>query len=400
MDTKVKTMIHKESLLYRILNHELSGGIFLILCTIFSLAITNSPVGEGYLKIWDTPMFGKDLAHWVNDGLMAIFFLYVGLELKQEIYYGELRNIKTAALPIFAAMGGMLIPAGFYIMLNFGNAETMGGAGIPMATDIAFALAVITLVGKNVPFALRLFLTALAVIDDLGAIIVIAIFYTSQLHLEYLAVALLILAGLFIMNTRGVKSLLPYVIGGIAAWYCMLNSGIHATIAGVLLAFTIPSNRIKSESLSYMIEVVLAKPVAFIILPLFALASTAVTVDASSTGALAQNYGLGILLGLVVGKPIGITLFSFIACKLKVCALPSSINWKMVFGAGMLGGIGFTMSIFITMLAFDGFDDIINNAKFSILVSSMVAAVAGFIYLKIVCHKPLEASDNAEEANA
>lgn len=399
MDTKVKTMIHKESLLYRVLNHELSGGIFLILCTIFSLAITNSPVGEGYLKIWDTPMFGENLAHWVNDGLMAIFFLYVGLELKQEIYYGELRNIKTAALPIFAAMGGMLIPAGFYIMLNFGNAETMGGAGIPMATDIAFALAVITLVGKNVPFALRLFLTALAVIDDLGAIIVIAIFYTHDLSLAYMAVALLILAGLFIMNTRGVKSLLPYIIGGIAAWYCMLNSGIHATIAGVLLAFTIPSNRIKSESLSYMIEVVLAKPVAFIILPLFALASTAVTVDASSTGALAENYGLGILLGLVVGKPIGITLFSFIACKLKVCSLPSSINWKMVFGAGMLGGIGFTMSIFITMLAFNDVEHI-NNAKFSILVSSMVAAVAGFIYLKIVCHKPLEASESAEEANA
>src|SRR5699024_8420105 len=189
------------------------------------------------------------------------------------------------------------------------------------------------------------------------------------------------------------------IIGGIAAWYCMLNSGIHATIAGVLLAFTIPSNRIKSESLSYMIEVVLAKPVAFIILPLFALASTAVTVDASSTGALAENYGLGILLGLVVGKPIGITLFSFIACKLKVCSLPSSINWKMVFGAGMLGGIGFTMSIFITMLAFNDVEHI-NNAKFSILMSSMVAAVAGFIYLKIVCHKPLKASDNAEEANA
>lgn len=367
------------------MDHELSGGILLILCTVISLTLANT-IGQKYLNIWELPLFGENLAHWINDGLMAIFFLYVGLELKREIYYGELQNVRAATLPIFAAIGGMAVPAFIYFVINVGHNDTIHGIGIPMATDIAFALAVITLVGKNVPFTLKLFLTALAIIDDLGAIIVIAVFYTSDLSLTYMAAAFALLALLFVLNKSGVKSLVVYLIGGLITWFFMLNSGIHATVAGVLLAFTIPTHKEDDRSLSHWLEEKLANPVTFIILPLFALANTAIMVSPQSFSAIGHTYGLGIFLGLVVGKPIGVTLFSLLACKMKLCTLPNGVNWRMVFGAGALAGIGFTMSIFITLLAFDPIEhaDYINNAKFIILLSSTAAAIIGFTYLKLV----------------
>ncbi len=386
--------MEQKNIIERFIEHELSGGILLILCTVISLGLANS-VGQKYLNIWELPMFGENLAHWINDGLMAIFFLYVGLELKREIYYGELQDVRAAALPIFAAIGGMAVPAFFYFLVNAGNEDTIHGIGIPMATDIAFALAVITLVGKQVPFTLKLFLTALAIIDDLGAIIVIAVFYTSDLSLTYMIGAFIVLGLLFALNRAGVKNLAVYLIGGVITWFLMLNSGIHATVAGVLLAFTIPTHKEDDKSLSHWLEETLANPVTFIILPLFALANTAIMVSPQSFSAIGHTYGLGIFLGLVVGKPIGVTLFSLLACKMKLCTLPKGVNWRMVFGAGALAGIGFTMSIFITLLAFDPVQhaDYINNAKFIILLSSTAAAVIGFTYLKIVTKKSVEIAE-------
>lgn len=394
------------SIYQKILNNESSGGVLLILCTIFSLTITNTMGGESswYFKLWELPLFGKNVAHWINDGLMTLFFLHVGLELKQDIYYGELHHPKTASLPIAAAIGGMVVPAFIYLLLNFNHPDTIHGIGIPVATDIAFAVAVLTLIGKSVPISLRLFLLALAIIDDLGAIVIIALFYPTGdgLSFGYLFGSLGVLALLLFINLKlKVRSFIPYIIGGIIAWYFMLNSGVHATISGVILAFTFPSSRYLPHSPSFYATEVLDKPVAFIVLPLFALASTAIVVDATSVSALTESYGLGVALGLVVGKPIGITLASYLVCKMGLGVLPKSINWKMVFGAGMLGGIGFTMSIFITLLAFD--DALhINNAKFSIIVSSTIAAILGFIYLKIVIasHRPQEEIEETTEANA
>lgn len=349
-------------------------------CTVVSMILANSGLRDSYLGFWHTDIAGNGLSHWVNDGLMAIFFLLIGLELEREIYKGELSNIKNALLPISGAVGGMLFPAAIFLLFNWGT-DTQSGAGIPMATDIAFALGILSLLGNKVPTSLKVFLTALAVIDDLGAIIVIAIFYTKSIAWIYLAISLGIWVLLLILNRLKVHHLLPYLIGGVGMWYCMLHSGVHATVTGVLLAFAIPFGNGDEKSPSYILQHWLHKPVAFIILPLFALANTAVMISPGWQRTLTEPLGIGILTGLIIGKPIGIIIISFIAVKSGICNLPPDIDWKQVLGAGLLAGIGFTMSIFITLLAFEN-ETVINDAKFLILIASLISGVLGFIWLQ------------------
>ena len=360
---------------------EKSGGLVLIACTIISLVVANSTFGTDYHHFWQTQFQGHSIEHWVNDGLMAIFFLLIGLELEREIYIGELSKLKDALLPIFGAIGGMFVPAGLFLLFNYGTA-TQSGAGIPMATDIAFALGILSLLGNRVPTSLKVFLTALAVIDDLGAIIIIAIFYTTTLLWTNLFIALGIFALLLVFNRLKIRNLIPYLIGGVAMWYFMLHSGVHATITGVLLAFAIPFGNGDEKSTSYILQHFLHKPVAFIILPIFALANTAIVFSGDIAQTLTENNSLGIALGLIVGKPLGIFLLTFLAVSLGLCKLPTDLNWKSIFGVGLLAGIGFTMSIFISLLAFDN-DTVINNSKLVILMSSFIAGTIGYFFLKI-----------------
>lgn len=369
---------------------EKSGGLVLIVCTIVSILLANSSwIGEQYRGIWEFGVGSHSVAEWINDGLMALFFLLVGLELIQEIYEGELSNIKRAMLPISGALGGMLVPAGIYMFLNHGT-PTLSGFGIPMATDIAFALGILSLLGNRVPTSLKVFLTALAVIDDLGAIIVIAIFYTSSLSWLSLLVALGIFALLLLVNKKfHVYNMIPYIVGGIFMWYFMLNSGVHATIAGVLLAITIPFKKREKKCMSNRWQHFLHYPIAFGVLPLFALANTAMIIEGNWDQSIGEPFAQGILLGLIVGKPIGITLFSFIFVKTGICALPRGINWKGLLGAGMLGGIGFTMSIFITLLAFDDIH-YINESKLMILLASLASGIIGYTWLNFVMKKERE----------
>lgn len=362
-----------------------AAGIILICCTILSLLLANSGFADSYQNIWSFDVAGHSFAHWINDGLMAIFFLLIGLELKREIFDGELSSVKKAILPIFAALGGMLVPAGIYALINQGT-DTISGFGISMATDIAFAVGVLSMLGNRVPFALKVFLTALAVIDDLGAIVVIALFYPNPevpLDLTQLGLALGVFVFLLILNKLKIKLLFIYILGGIALWWFMLNSGIHATIAGVLLAFTIPYDKIPTQSLSAKLEHVLHVPVSFIILPLFALANTAITISTDGFDHFSMPLAMGIFFGLVVGKPVGILLATFIAVKSGLSELPTAVNFKRVFGVGILAGIGFTMSIFISMLAFRD-PQYINEAKLMILIASTVAAILGFVTLKLL----------------
>lgn len=366
---------------------EKSGGLTLIVCTLISILLANSTIGEGYRGFWETPAGSHTIADWINDGLMAIFFLLVGLELIQEIYEGELSNVKRAMLPISGALGGMLIPAGIYMYLNFGT-ETHAGFGIPMATDIAFALGILSLLGNRVPTSLKVFLTALAVIDDLGAIIVIAIFYTTSLSWISLGIALGMFVLLLVLNKKfHVTNMIPYIIGGIIMWYFMLHSGVHATIAGVLLAITIPFKKADPKCLSNKMQHALHYPVAFFILPLFALANTAMLIEGNWDQSIGEPFALGILLGLIIGKPIGITLFSFLSVKTGLCALPRGVKWKGIIGAGMLGGIGFTMSIFITLLAFKGNMHYINESKLMILLASLTSGIIGYTWLNFILKK-------------
>ncbi len=366
-------------------NSEKAGGVVLIICTVISLLLANSAFGEAYNHFWHLNIAGNSLAHWINDGLMTIFFLLIGLELEREIYKGELSNIKDAMLPVAGALGGMLVPAAFYLFFNYGT-PTQSGAGIPMATDIAFALGILSLLGNKVPASLKIFLTALAVIDDLGAILIIAVFYSAGLSWGYLLAALGIWGLLFILNRMKVHSLIPYFIGGVAMWYCMLHSGVHATITGVLLAFVIPFGDGGEKTVSYKLQHFLHKPVAFIILPVFAMANTAIVISSDWQQIFDHHYSAGIAAGLIAGKPLGILLVSFIAVKIGLCKLPGDLNWKAIVGVGFLGGIGFTMSIFITLLAFDN-EAVINNAKLIILISSLIAGLIGFVFLKMVLKK-------------
>ena len=376
---------------------EKSSGILLIICTAISLLITNSLLGANYLSLWQSYAGPLSIEHWINDGLMAIFFLFIGLELERELYIGELSDFKNALLPIVAAFGGLATPALIHFIFNYGT-PTQAGIGIPMATDIAFALGALALLGSRVPASLKVFLTALAVMDDLGAIIVIAIFYTAKLSLAYLLGALLVFGGLVALNRFRVMKLAPYLLGGALMWFLMLKSGVHATIAGVLLAFAIPftGKEEDEESPSHKLEHLLHKPVAFVILPIFALANTGIIIGADWFQSLFSSNSLGVISGLTLGKPIGITLLSFIAVSVGICRLPLDLNWRHIFGAGLLGGIGFTMSIFITNLAFVGEANVINASKMAILLASLAAGIMGFLWLKLLGQP--EASDDDMDA--
>ncbi len=364
------------------------GGVILILCVIISLIIANSGAGESFQNLLDTQLgFSNSSLNleypvilWINDALMAVFFLLVGLEIKREIVEGELSSPRKAAMPLFAALGGMLIPAGLYTIFNAGS-PTASGWGIPMATDIAFALGVISLLGKGVPPSLKIFLAALAIADDLGAILVIAVFYTNELHWSQLAYSAGILALLIIMNKSGVKRLVFYIIPGLFLWYFVHHSGIHATIAGVLLALTIPTNKTADESPLEKLEHIIARPVNFLIMPVFALANTNIRFENAMLDGLTSPLGLGIIGGLMIGKPLGVALFSWISVKLGMASLPSGAGWKHIVGLGMLAGIGFTMSIFIALLSFT--DPLFQTeAKFAVLTASVCSGILGFLYLK------------------
>jgi len=367
---------------------ERSGGYVLIACTLVSLLIANSAWGPSYINFFHSyanlSFAGLELnytiEHWVNDGMMTIFFLLVGLEIERELYIGELSSLKNALLPIIAAAGGMLFPALIHYIFNAGT-PTQPGFGIPMATDIAFALGILSLAGKAVPVSLKIFLTALAIIDDLGAISVIAVFYTEGFSLVYFGSALLTYLILFIAGKRGIYSLPFYLLGGLIMWYCMLKSGVHATIAGVLLAFAIPFHKDNEKSPSYKLQHFLHYLVAFIILPIFAFTNTAISIPKDLARNLMMNNSMGIFFGLLIGKLVGIFGLSYLAVKTKMASLSSELTWGHIFGVSILGGIGFTMSIFITNLAFTD-SEIIVASKVSILLASFVAAILGLVALK------------------
>lgn len=364
-----------------------SSGNLLIICVILSLLIANSSLGSNFQELLDFRLGSYSISLWINDGLMTIFFLLVGLEIKREILEGELSSFKNATLPIFAALGGMLVPAAIFYFFNQGS-KYENGWGIPMATDIAFSLAIISMLGKRVPVSIKIFLTALAIVDDLGAIIVIAIFYTEKIETTYLLLSSLVLLILIILNFFKVKRHIFYLIPGVFLWYFMHHSGIHATIAGVLLAFTIPTNESDTEiSPLEKLEEKLHTPVNYFIMPLFALANTNIKFHNGMVDGLFTNFGYGIILGLALGKVIGINLFSFIAIKLKLSDLPNNSKWSQMLGAGLLAGIGFTMSIFIALLSYKGELEIQEEAKFAILVASAISGFMGYFLLKAISDK-------------
>ncbi|MEN5085502.1 Na+/H+ antiporter NhaA [Sphingobacterium faecium] len=371
------------------------GGILLFICVIVSLIVANTPLATSFSNLLNTTIgFETENIHlnysillWINDGLMAIFFLLVGLEIKRELVEGELSSPKKALLPILAAVGGAILPALIYLFINKGL-PTEHGWGIPMATDIAFALAVITLLGNRVPASLKIFLAALAIVDDLLAILVIALFYSGDLHYNYLFIALGIFAFLLGLNYFGVKKIWAYLIPGVFIWYFIHHSGIHATIAGVLVALTLPTNATDDESPLEKLEHILTSPVNFIIIPLFAIANTNITIHSEMVGGLTTALGIGIIGGLLVGKSIGILGISFIATKLKLCTLPEGANWKHIFGVGLLGGIGFTMSIFVSILAFTD-PMLIEEAKFAVLIGSLLSGAIGYLFLASIGNKKM-----------
>ncbi len=410
-----------------------SGGILLILATAVALIWANSPWGEGYAALWHTKLtvgigdfsISKDLTHWINDGLMAVFFLVVGLEIKREVLVGELSSARNAALPVAAAVGGVVVPATIYLTINAGT-EGSAGWGIPMATDIAFALGILALLGERAPVALKVFLTALAIVDDIVAVLVIAFFYTSEISWGALGVGAAFLAALVVANLIGVGRTLVYAVLGIGLWLCFLLSGVHATIAGVLLALTVPaisfinpgafldrgryildrferagekgenvlSNEERQAALHALnhaayelepplheLEHTLHPWVVFAIMPIFALANAGVPLGGGIADALTSPVALGILAGLVVGKQLGITLFAWLAVRSGISELPGGINWRHVYGVGWLAGIGFTMSLFITDLAFSE-GSLVDAAKLGILVASVIAGGVGWTILR------------------
>jgi Na+:H+ antiporter, NhaA family len=362
---------------------ERASGIILLVSAIAAMLIANSSYGNAFLEFWHIKI-GFDLGlihlnhavlHWINDGLMAIFFLMIGLEIEREIYIGELSNLKNAALPLFAAVGGMLTPALIYLAFNFGQ-PTQNGFGIPMATDIAFALGALSLLGNKVPASIKIFLTAFAIADDLGAMTVIAFFYTEGFSLFYLVLSIAVFGFLLILNWRGVNSIPAYLLAGWLMWYFMLQSGIHASIAGVLLAFALPFRDGSPSSPSYKIQHFLHKPVAFLIMPIFALANTGIPISENFFQHIVTPNTSGIFTGLFLGKPLGIVLFAILAIKLGLARLPEETTYKDLLGAGFLGGIGFTMSIFITILAF-GETAVSQNSKLAIMFSSLASGITG-----------------------
>lgn len=380
-----------------------SGGILLLLCVLVSLIIANSTAAVDFNDFLNREIgFATENLHlkysislWINDGLMAVFFLLVGLEIKREIIEGELSSLKQASLPVLAAIGGVIVPALLYTAFN-AEQPTAQGWGIPMATDIAFALGILSLLGNKVPTGLKVFLAALAIVDDLMAILVIAIFYSSALHYEYLLYAAGIFALLIAFNRFGVKNILAYLIPGAVMWYFIHHSGIHATIAGVLTALTLPTTKDDSESPLEKLEHILTKPVNFLIMPIFAIANTNITFQEGMIEGLTGNVGLGIMLGLFLGKPVGIFLLSWLSVKLKVAELPEGTRWPQILGVGILGGIGFTMSIFIALLSFKT-HELQAEAKFAILVASVLSGICGFLLLSIFNKASLKNSSIIKE---
>lgn len=374
----------------RFFHSSSAGGIILLICVAVSLLIANSSWAANFQQLLNTEFgFQSDLLHlrypvslWINDGLMAIFFLLVGLEIKREIVEGELSSLRQASLPVLAAIGGVLVPALIYALFNSGNEATAKGWGIPMATDIAFALGILSILGDKVPSGLKIFLAALAIVDDLIAILVIAIFYSSDLNFIYLGLAAAVFFLLIIFNRCGVKNVFFYLIPGLFIWYFIHNSGIHATIAGVLVAMTLPTNDDDTDSPLEKLEHFLTRPVNFIIMPIFAIANTNITFESGMVEGLVSNLGFGIVLGLLLGKPIGIFTMSWLSVKLKFGELPAETDWIHVLGLGLLGGIGFTMSIFIALLSFKH-PEYQNEAKFAVLAASVLAGISGFMLLSL-----------------
>ena len=369
---------------------EAASGLVLLIAAIFALFISNSNLSNLYFNSLNEYLFiginqfGLKLSvlHWINDALMAIFFFFVTLEIKREFIQGELSNFKQALLPIIAAVGGMVIPALFYIIINYGNAETLSGWAIPSATDIAFSLGILSLLGSRVPISLKVFLTALAIIDDLGAILIIAFFYSGDLSVPYLSLILISYILLLVLNKFSVKIFLPYLLIGLCMWFFTYKSGIHATIAGVLLASTIPHrNKEKDFSLLLKIEHAISPYVAFIIMPLFAFANAGVNLEGLSLSSLLSPVPLGILMGLFFGKQIGVVFFSYVAIKLKFADLPNNSNWMSLYGVAILTGIGFTMSLFVGNLAFVENTEYIDGVKIGVLSGSLLSTVFGYFLL-------------------
>jgi NhaA family Na+:H+ antiporter len=375
---------------------EAASGLILLFAAIIALIISNSNLSELYFSTLNNYLFiginnfGLKLSviHWINDALMAIFFFFVTLEIKREFLQGELSNIKQALLPIIAAVGGMLIPALIYVFINFSDSQTLNGWAIPSATDIAFSLGVLSLLGKRVPISLKVFLTALAIIDDLGAIVIIALFYSGDLSIKYLTLMLLAFISLLIINKFNIKKFLPYLIVGIFLWDFTHNSGIHATIAGVLLAITIPHRKKEKDfSLLVKVEHAISPYVAFGIMPLFAFANAGVSLEGLSLASLLDKVPLGILLGLFVGKQLGVFVFSYIAIKMKIAQMPNNSNWFNFYGVGILTGIGFTMSLFVGNLAFAESMQYMDGVKIGVLTGSLLSTLAGYFLILLTPNK-------------
>lgn len=372
----------------RFFSSSSAGGILLLICVAISLTIANSSFAGSFETFLNREIgFTNDsiqlrypILLWINDGLMAVFFLLVGLEIKREIIEGELSSFRQASLPVFAALGGVMVPALIYVFFNMNDTQTANGWGIPMATDIAFALGILSLLGNRVPTGLKIFLAALAIVDDLMAILVIAIFYSSDIHFDYLMYAGGVFALLIAFNRFGIKNIFFYILPGIVMWYLIHHSGIHATIAGVLTALTLPTTNDSNESPLEKLEHALSRPVNFIIMPIFAIANTNITFEGGMVEGLFSNLGMGILIGLFLGKPTGIFIMSWLSVKLKIAQLPAETNWIHVLGLGLLGGIGFTMSIFIALLSFNE-PALQTEAKFAVLVASVISGIAGFTLL-------------------
>ena len=375
---------------------ESASGLVLLLSAIIALFISNSNLSEGYFSILNKYLFiginqfGMKLTvlHWINDALMAVFFFIVTLEIKREFIQGELSKAKQALLPIIAAVGGMLIPALIYIFINFNSPETLNGWAIPSATDIAFSLGVLSLLGSRVPISLKVFLTALAIIDDLGAIVIIAFFYSGNLNFTYLLLILVSFIILFVLNKLSVKKFLPYLIVGLFMWFFTHESGIHSTIAGVLLALTIPHRKEQHDfSLLLKLEHSIAPYVAFGIMPIFALTNAGVSFEGMNLNSLFSVVPLGILLGLFFGKQLGVFLFSYISIKIKLAEMPNNSNWINLYGVGILTGIGFTMSLFVGNLAFIENTEYIDGVKIGVLSGSLLSTLVGYFVLLLTSKK-------------
>ena len=375
---------------------EAASGLLLLISAVIALFISNSNLSNLYFETLNRYLFvginnfgiKMSLLHWINDALMAVFFFFVTLEIKREFLQGELSNRKQALLPIIAAIGGMLVPALIYVYINFQTGDTLNGWAIPSATDIAFSLGVLSLLGSRVPISLKVFLTALAIIDDLGAIVIIAFFYSGDLSIKYLSLLLITFIALIILNKFNIKKFIPYLLLGLILWFFTHESGIHATISGVLLATVIPHRKKEKDfSLLTKIEHSISPYVAFGIMPLFALANAGVSLSGMNFDSLLLPVPLGILLGLFIGKQIGVFLFSIISIKLKIAQMPNNANWLTLYGVGVLTGIGFTMSLFVGNLAFVENVQYISGVKIGVLTGSLLSTVFGYVLLLVATKK-------------